>query len=82
MSKAAPLAKSLGLFKTQVEKYVGNDFTKEALIQTTSTVADSLQEQITNYITRKNSIKEFQTSLQKFVSSTTNDKPVVFMKVS
>jgi hypothetical protein len=81
LSKAAPLAKSLalGLFKTQVEKYVGNDFAKELLNQTSTTVADSLQEQITNYTTRKNSIKEFQDSLKKFVSSTTDDKPVVFI---
>lgn len=81
LSKAAPLAKSLalGLFKTQVEKYVGNDFAKELLNQTSTTVADSLQEQITNYTTRKNSIKEFQISLQKFVSSTTDEKPLVFI---
>lgn len=81
LSKAAPLAKSLalGLFKTQVEKYVGNDFAKELLNQTSTTVADSLQEQINNYATRKNSIKEFKDSLQKFVSSTTDDKPVVFI---
>jgi len=81
LSKAAPLAKSLalGLFKTQVEKYVGNDFVKEVSDQTTSTIADSLQEQITNYTARKNSINEFQISLQKFVSSTTDEKPVVFI---
>ena len=81
LSTAAPLAKSLalGLFKTQVEKYVGNDFAKELLNQTSTTVADSLHEQITNYTTRKNSIKEFQISLQKFVSSTSDEKPVVFI---
>jgi hypothetical protein len=81
LSKAAPLAKSLalGLFKTQVEKYVGNELAKELLNQTSSTIADSLQAQIDNYTERKKSIKEFQKSLEKFVSSTSGDKPVVFI---
>ena len=81
LSKAAPLAKSLalGLFKTQVEKYVGNEFAKDILNHTSTTIADSLQGQIDNYTERKNSIKEFQKSLEKFVSTTSCDKPIVFI---
>lgn len=81
ISKAAPLAKSLalGLLKTQIEKYVGNDFAKELISQTANTLTEGLHEQIKNYTDRKNSIAEFRESLQTFVSSTTDNKPVVFI---
>lgn len=81
INKAFPLAKSLalGLLKTQIEKHVGNDFVKEFINQTSSTVADGLQEQIDIYTNKKNSIIEFKESLKKFVSETTEGKPVVFI---
>jgi len=81
VDKAVPLAKSLalGLLKTQVEKHVGNEFVKEFINQTSSTVADGLQEQIEIYTSKKKSIIEFKESLERFVSQTTENKPVVFI---
>ncbi|MBN2571895.1 MAG: hypothetical protein JXA68_07175 [Ignavibacteriales bacterium] len=81
INKAVPLAKSLalGVLKTQVEKHVGNEFVKEFINQTSSNVADGLQEQIEIYTRKKNSILEFKDSLNKFVSQTTESKPVVFI---
>lgn len=81
VSKAVPLAKklALGLLKTQVEKHVGNDFVKELINQTSSTLTDGLQEQIEKYTNRKKSIVEFKESLKKFVSLTTDGKPVIFI---
>jgi hypothetical protein len=81
INKAVPLAKSLalGLLKTQVEKHVGNDFVKEFINQTSSSVADGLHEQIEIYTNKKKSILEFKDSLEKFVSLTTDGNPVVFI---
>ncbi len=81
INKAFPLAKSLalGLLKTQIEKHVGNEFVKEFINQTSSSVADGLQEEIEIYTSKKKSIVEFKESLQKFVSQTTENKPVVFI---
>jgi hypothetical protein len=81
INKAFPLAKSLalGLLKTQIEKHAGNEFLKEFINQTSSSVADGLQEQIEIYTNKKKSIVEFQESLKKFVSQTTDSKPVVFI---
>jgi hypothetical protein len=81
VNKAVPLAKSLalGLLKTQVEKHVGNDFLKELINQTSSTLTEGLQEQIEKYTNRKKSIVEFKESLKKFVSLTTDGKPVIFI---
>jgi len=81
INKAVPLAKSLalGLLKTQVEKHVGNDFVKEFINQTSSSVADGFQEQIEIYTNKKKGILEFKDSLEKFVSQTIDNKPVVFI---
>lgn len=81
INKAFPLAKSLalGLLKTQIEKHVGNEFVQEFINQTSSSVADGLQEQIEIYTSKKKSIVEFKESLEKFVSQTTENKPVVFI---
>lgn len=81
ISKAFPLAKSLalGLVKTQVEKHVGNEFVQEFINQTSSSLADGLQEQIEIYTSKKRSIVEFKKSLEEFVSKTTENKPVVFI---
>lgn len=81
INKAFPLAKSLalGLLKTQVEKHVGSEFIKEFINQTSNSIADGLQEQIEIYTSKKKSIVEFKKSFEKFVSQTTEDKPVVFI---
>jgi hypothetical protein len=81
INKAVPLSKSLalGLLKTQIEKHVGNEFVKEFINKTSSTVADGLQEQIEIYTNKKKGIIEFKELLQKFVSQTTESKPVVFI---
>ncbi|WP_167612707.1 KAP family P-loop NTPase fold protein [Maribellus sediminis] len=81
INKAFPLAKSLalGLLKTQIEKHVGNEFVQEFINQTSNSVADGLQEQIEIYASKKKSIVEFKESLEKFVSQTTENKPVVFI---
>ncbi|TRX72690.1 P-loop NTPase fold protein [Carboxylicivirga sp. M1479] len=81
INKAVPLAKNLalGLLKTQVERHVGNDFVKEFINQTSSSVADGFQEQIEIYTNKKKGILEFKDSLGKFVSQITNNKPVVFI---
>ena len=81
INKAFPLAKSLalGLLKTQVEKHVGNEFVKEFINQTSSSVADGLQDQIEIYACKKKSIVEFKKSFEKFVSQTTVGKPVIFI---
>ncbi len=81
INKAFPLAKSLalGLLKTQIEKHVGNEFVQEFINQTSSSIADGLQEQIEIYTSKKKSIAEFRQSFEKFVSQTTDSKPVVFI---
>jgi len=81
INKAVPLSKSLalGLLKTQVEKHVGDDFVKEFINQTSSSVADGLQKQIEIYTTKKKGIFEFKDSLEKFVFRTTDNNPVIFI---
>ncbi len=81
INKAVPLAKilALGLLKTQVERHVGKDFVKEIINQTSSSVADGFQEQIEIYTNKKKGIFEFKDSLEKFVSQTTDNKPVIFI---
>jgi hypothetical protein len=79
--KAGTLVKSLGLglLKTQISKYVGDEVLKEALNQTANTIADGFQEQIEIYANKKKGIKDFKESLENFVSSSTEQKPVVFI---
>lgn len=69
----------LGLLKTQVEKHVGNEFVKEFINQTSSTMADVLHEQVEIYTNKKKNISEFKDSLEKFVAQTKEDRPVVFI---
>lgn len=81
IEKAAPLAKNiaLGIVKAQIEKYIGKDNLKNALVDISEFGIESLQSQITAYASRKKSIDDFKTCLTDFVLSSSQDKPIVFI---
>ncbi|RXQ95590.1 hypothetical protein EO244_06920 [Ancylomarina salipaludis] len=81
VQNAAPLVKglALGLLKTQIKKYVGDNFVNGPLNLTSEALAKGLEERIQSYASRKNSIDEFKKSLEKFVKLTDDNLPVIFI---
>lgn len=79
ITKASPLAKNLalGILKTQITKYVGEEFANYATNINSNDISPEIQMQINKYENKKKSILEFHESLKNFVSNASNDKPIV-----
>lgn len=87
LTSALPLAKSLGvgLVKQQAEKWIGDEFVKEAVGSFTEEVAKGFKNQLNDYLQKKDSIRTFRDNLKKFVKGPSSDekpqekeKPLVF----
>jgi hypothetical protein len=81
LEKAAPFVKKIipGVTKAAA-KMVGLDELLQAAIDGTISVGvDEMEKAITSYIKRKEGVKEFRESLEKFVESVASKRPVVFI---
>ncbi len=66
-------------FKSALNKYVGNDFVKEVFQQVVDNADDVFQNQVSDYLSKKQGLKEFKSSLSEYIDVTKNgDKPIVF----
>lgn len=80
LEKATPLVKNVGVGLLKgLSKKIGADEVVQAMIDGTIDAAlDGLEHEITSYTSRKKGIEDFKQSLEKFISTVDQDKPVVF----
>lgn len=81
LKKATPLIKSMsmGIIKTQLEKFTGEDFVEQIFNINESALSKNLADQIQLFKNRKACITEFKSNLEKFVSQSMGNKPIVFI---
>lgn len=64
--------------KSALNKYVGNDFVKEVFQQIVDNADDVFQNQVSDYLSKKQGLKEFKSSLSEYIDATKGEKPIVF----
>lgn len=64
--------------KSALNKYVGDDFVKEVFQQIVDNADDVFQNQVSDYLSKKQGLKEFKSSLSEYIDATKGDKPIVF----
>lgn len=81
VKNAAPLAKSIipTLLKSIATKYVGKEGIQELLNVAIDVSVDGLADEVKAYTEKKEGVKEFKNSLEKFVAKSSDNKPIVFI---
>lgn len=82
LQKGAVLSKHIlpALIKSLSKKYlIDTEIILEAIENTTEGVTEILEEEIKEYINKKQTVKQFREELERFVEKTTNNKPIVFI---
>ena len=81
VEKGSILAKNIVplLIKTAAKKYTGSENVAELAKETAAAATEIFSKEIENYTQKKDGLKEFKASLEKFVKESTEDKPLVFI---
>jgi len=64
--------------KSVLDKCIGNGFVKDASEIIVDNADDVFQNQVSDYLSKKEGLKEFKSSLSKYIDDTKGDKPIVF----
>ncbi|MDO6820339.1 P-loop NTPase fold protein [Zobellia sp. 1_MG-2023] len=86
LKKASVLSKHIApiLVKAIADKYVDTNSAKEAFVEISKGITDIFENEVNQYIKKKESIQNFKNSLAKFIADTNRNveeeiKPVVFI---
>ena len=81
LKKAAIMSKHIGpaIVQSIADKYVDTKTIKEAITEITKGLTDIFENEVNDYVDRKNSINEFKTSLADFIVDAYNGKPFIFI---
>ena len=79
LKKAAIMSKHIGpaIVQSIADKYVDTKTIKEAITEITKGLTDIFENEVNDYVDRKNSINEFKTSLADFIVDAYNGKPFI-----
>ena len=75
------MSKHIGpaIVQSIADKYVDTKTIKEAITEITKGLTDIFENEVNDYVDRKNSINEFKTSLADFIVDAYNGKPFIFI---
>ncbi|SEO44646.1 P-loop NTPase fold protein [Mucilaginibacter sp. OK283] len=66
------------LIKAIAEKYIETKVITDAIEKITESTSEILRDEINEYATKKQGLKDFRTDLEKFLSENNSDKPLIF----
>lgn len=81
LKKASALTKNIApiIAKAIADRYIDTDGIKEAIIGVTKGLSDVFENEVKEYDKKKKSIADFRQSLSKFIASTNDGKPLIFI---
>ena len=81
LQKGAVISKSIlpKLLKALAARYIDTEVLLNAIEDATTGATEILNDEIKEYASKKDGLKEFRESLSKFVEATKDDKPIVFI---
>lgn len=81
LQKAAVISKHIapGLIKALAEKYIKTEVLLDAIKGVSEGTAEIFSEEVDQYARKKQGLLEFRSELEKYIDSTTNGKPLVFI---
>lgn len=81
VSKAASLSKTIApsLVKAIFKKFIGNEAVEDLIKGISENITEIFEDEINEYVNRKDSIKSFKDELKIYVEKYGNGKPIVFI---
>ena len=81
LKNAAVLSKHVApvIAKAIADKYINTDSLKEAIVGITNGLSDIFENEVNEYSNKKKGIQDFRESLSEYISSVSEDKPLIFI---
>lgn len=80
LKNAAPLSKNIVplVAAAIADRYINIKLLNEAIVGASEGISDIFENEVKDYVNKKDSVKEFRQSLSEFIHKTNNGKPLIF----